>query len=381
MNILYLADPNSIHDLKWIRFFAQQKDINCFLIARSIHVRDASDLTQKLQRDQITYLGSIDDFSIINFIKTLSTANKIYRLQIANHIDHFHMLYAEPNALWTLLRWSKNARYTITTRGTDILKTIPDFFNKNSVFSSLITKLYKKAFFKASQLTSTSTRQVVSVNDLFGDELKVALIRTGVDIEYLQNYTSPNSLVIKDMKREKFIFFPRSMRPIYNHEFTIRALSKLPTAILDEYTMLFVNRDSKDQDYVKYIEQEISQTPRLRARFLTSISQEEMFALYQHAALAIMNPLSDGSPVTAMEAMYLQTPLILGPLEYDKDLFGLVDQINEWDEAELADTIEKMISNGRDQSKLDQLKNTVEEHANWGKEMSKLLDLYTNETD
>ena len=30
-NILYIADPNSIHDFKWISFFSQREDFKCYL--------------------------------------------------------------------------------------------------------------------------------------------------------------------------------------------------------------------------------------------------------------------------------------------------------------------------------------------------------------
>jgi hypothetical protein len=40
----------------------------------------------------------------------------------------------------------------------------------------------------------------------------------------------------------------------------------------------------------------------------------------------VQHPSSDGSAVTALETMYLGTPLLLGPADYDKALFESVSR-------------------------------------------------------
>ena len=58
-----------------------------------------------------------------------------------------------------------------------------------------------------------------------------------------------------------------------------------------------------------------------------------------------MTPKSDGSPVSGMEAIALNKKLILGPLEYDRDIFSEpnVFYLNSWSTIELSSLIESVI--------------------------------------
>lgn len=57
-----------------------------------------------------------------------------------------------------------------------------------------------------------------------------------------------------------------------------------------------------------------------------------------------MTPKSDGTPVTAIEAMLSKTPLILPPLAYDEDLFSETClQFKEWNAKSLAQEIQQAL--------------------------------------
>ncbi len=106
------------------------------------------------------------------------------------------------------------------------------------------------------------------------------------------------------------------MKPVYNHEFTVGAISKLPADIRTQYSFVFVNADSAYPAYVENIKRLIREVDA-RIHFLPSLPHEQMLSLYKQAALVVMKPLSDGSPVSAMEAMISKVPVILGPIPYD----------------------------------------------------------------
>ena len=55
MNILFLADPNSIHDIKWITNFNTK--YNCYLISRDVKNHPVDEV--ELSKQKIQYLGSI----------------------------------------------------------------------------------------------------------------------------------------------------------------------------------------------------------------------------------------------------------------------------------------------------------------------------------
>ena len=64
MNILYLADPNSIHDARWINFFAEKETNRCFVIYRAVHQKSFSG-TQSLLLDRVTILAAVRDCSTV----------------------------------------------------------------------------------------------------------------------------------------------------------------------------------------------------------------------------------------------------------------------------------------------------------------------------
>ncbi len=55
-NILYIADPNSIHDIKWITWFSSKDEYNCYVIKRESMVI--------ITPNNINLIGSLSDYSI-----------------------------------------------------------------------------------------------------------------------------------------------------------------------------------------------------------------------------------------------------------------------------------------------------------------------------
>src|SRR5690606_24699562 len=108
------------------------------------------------------------------------------------------------------------------------------------------------------------------------------------------------------------------------------------------FKMVFVGKGSGDLDYERQLIRQMEKMTSVKFEFLEKQSQEAIFELYKRASAVVMTPLSDGSPVSAMEAMVCQRPLILGPLDYDQDLFSdNVLQIERWDSKELSAMIQK----------------------------------------
>jgi glycosyltransferase involved in cell wall biosynthesis len=367
MNILYIADPNSIHDVKWVSMLSSLGHFPLWL-PRLHH--QSKDRLVKHQR----IVAYIADFSIVRFWRTIQTIRKIKRIVKSNDVRVIHVMYAEPNALWCCYRKYLNVPMIVTCRGTDVLKTIPQAFVKKDPLNKLVACLYKRAFLKADFVTGTSQRQLDSVRAFSGRSENMAIVRTGVDIEpYL--HPAPR-LRQHDQIKQPFIFFPRAMAPIYNHEFTLRAIEALPYHVRTSYRMVFVDRDSTKQSYVEQI-QELMNNVNASFVFLNKQTQEEMIALYQHCSLVVMNPHSDGAPVSAMEAMICKKPVIMGPLAYDPDLFDTTYRLREWNEAELAELMGKVLAKpqGLD-DRIEANYQRVLSNGNRTNEMSKIAKIY-----
>ncbi|MEQ9424501.1 MAG: glycosyltransferase family 4 protein [Cyclobacteriaceae bacterium] len=373
MNILYLGDPNSFHDLQWISYFSQSNSNRCYFLCLKHQLRCQSE--QNLETIDVQLIGSITNFSISRFWVTLAEFRKIKNVLRKHDIDIIHVLFAEPNSLWAIGRGFLEKPFIVTTRGTDVLVTISRLFDNRSLVNSVVKRLYLHAFSKIDAITCTSTRQVNVVINKLESSVKPQVVRTGVDINAFQENTLHS---VDEIGDQPYLLFPRNMKPIYNHEFSLEAISKLPNDYLRRFKFVFVNKDSSDKAYVAQIEAQMNHIGRDSFVFMNSVPQSLLFSLYEKAAIIVMTPISDGSPVTAMEAMYAGRPLILPPLNYDEDLFGQVPyKLTRWDTAELANCMVQLLSNPIDEKRMKLGKSCIEQKANRQIEMNKVHAIYT----
>lgn len=375
--ILYLADPTLIHDQKWVTYFSEQNEkYDCYLIIRQHHkdlykIEDFKAIEAKFK---CKFLGVIQDFSIRRFVQTYTQGQQIKEWISQYNIDIFHILYAEPNVLWANLNLPKHVQVIATSRGTDVLKTIPSFKEQKGFLPKLVSKFYKRAFERCHAICSTSLKQIESIEAISPlSKNKTHLIRTGVDLHILDQANEP---LPNDLEHKPFILFPRNMRPIYNHEFAIEAIKVLPKDIQEKYTLVFVHRNSNDKEYVAKIEKALQEQP-MDYVFLDYVPSATLYSLYKKAELIVMTPLSDGTPVSAIEAMALGKPLILSPLEYDADIFekDAVIILKTWSKEELAISLTNILNNNTNINtiKAAQLARTK---ANRSTEMKRLQALY-----
>lgn len=382
--ILYIADPNMIHDLKWISFFSAQKnDYQVFMLVRKCHadLLGQANFATIEAKYQLKILGIIDDFSILRFWKTIAQARQIRRYLSENKIDIFHVMYAEPNSLWANIRLPAHVLPILTTRGTDVLQTIPAFFEKKTIIARLAAFFYRRAFGRFAHITGTSTRQLQAVARLApSTKANLLLVRTGIDVAALAAPPAAapplNSELLNSDK--KIIFFPRAMRPLYNHEFALQACALLSPDLQATYQLVFVNRDNPDTAYVAKIAAAL-EAQKMDFTFLPQLPPAQLFALYRAAAVVVMCPLSDGTPVSALEAMAVGAPLILSPLAYDADLFApdAVCILPDWQPQSLANAISNILL-GTANIDSQKAANLAQNLANRDTEMKKLADLYSS---
>jgi N-acetyl sugar amidotransferase len=334
MNVLYLANPFDGHDIKWISYFVENKLVKGFLMPRKSHkIPPSFNLSDGLQ-----IVGPIPDFSILRFHQTLLTAYKIKQFIRKNEIHAIHILFAEPNALWCLFKTYFGVPVIVTCRGTDVLKTIPRAFKEHSLINSFVAPAYRRAFIKADFVTGTSYHQLVSIANFSGRDRNISVVRTGVDINKLLGNTS-HEFPFTDQK--PYILLPRYIKPLYNHEFCLDAIQLLPAKIKSDYRVVLVGKSDSDQQaaYQALLEERISSMPEVEFAFLPEMTQESMFELYKRASLVVMTPHSDGSPVSAMEAIVCGANVILGPLPYDEIFDEWTFRLKSWNQRELADLI------------------------------------------
>ena len=375
MNILYLSGSSFGHDINWIATFSAQHQVFILLRKAFASQLDAQQRAAIEQTHCVKFVGEVEDFSVTRFWQTWAQQRYIHQIIQQYSIDILHIMYAEPHALWGNFRQRWGVPMVLTTRGTDVLKTIPLFFQKSTLLTRLVRWAYCRAFARIDCITSTSTRQIQSIEQYLQRSHDVHLIRTGVDIRRIAGDTS--AYLPTPVAGKRYVLFPRNMRPLYNHEFAIEAIGKLPADVRASVAYVFVNKNSADVAYVAKIEAALN-AAQIDYIFLDTQVPEALFELYKQAACVVMTPLSDGAPVSAMEAMACGTPLILSPLEYDQDLFGEgVCTLRAWDSQELADTLAGILRQIilLDTSRARQI---IVERADRATEMQKLAALYAS---
>lgn len=319
MNILYIGDPLSVHDRKWITWFAGQGTYKLHLVDGygrfEVHteslVAEMADLGVKLHQPLPIY-------SIRHRRRTRQAAERLNRLIESENINLVHVLFAAPCALWGR---HLPVPFIITTRGSDVLRTIPELrrgFGWRSVHDRLLFRMFKNAFGQASAITSTSQSQLVSIKKLFG--VSGHVIRTGVDVERISRL-DPESYVPAIDRSRRIVFFPRFIAPNYNTLMQAHAVIALPDALLASHQFVFVDGPMTDSNYKQECEVVLRSNPGVTSAFVGPLTQEQMWAMFRISALAVMTPETDGTPNSALEAMAARCPVILGAADYDEDLF------------------------------------------------------------
>lgn len=130
----------------------------------------------------------------------------------------------------------------------------------------------------------------------------------------------------------------------YNQQLQVDAIRLLKPEIKENYLFVFLKYKDLGKDYLAHIEAQLEEM-KVSYLILDNLTQESMWSVFKKASVAIMTPVSDGTPNTALEAMSARCPLILGNLNYDKDLFeGVSFKLKEDSPEALCQQIEQAIT-------------------------------------
>ena len=377
LKILYIANGNSIHDLKWISYFSEQQDnYSCYLLCDTLCELSAQTKTT-IEKSAIQLVQQIDPISITRPLKTWKAIRQYKKLVKDLQPDLIHVLFATPNALW--LNFSKPPAI-ITMRGSDILIVIPDLLKQAGLkkfYFGFLFRQFKKAFLKARIVTGTSLPQIEKAYELFNG-VNLKLVRTGVDVEKIDQLDN-RELIPDSLREKKFVFSPRFMAPIYNIEFQLAAISKLEKQFIERFTFVFIRGKQFDQEYYQL---QLKSLQRLKAEIklnylvIDYLDQPSMWMMLKKASICIMTPISDGTPNSALEAMAAKCPLIISNLNYDIDLFhNTCIKLNSFEVTELKNKIETALLS-YDQDLLNNAFKQVSIYGNRKIEMAKLEQIY-----
>ena len=320
-NVLYIGDPSSVHDIKWVSYFSTQKEFNAYFLVQKHEMHLLTpEKKAEFKKLNITIEGPIYSYSLWRFWKNQSSLNKINSIITSRKIDVVHTLFATPFALWTK---HLSVPSVVTTRGSDVhvvLKGLGHGSLLKRIHGKILLKRFKAAFENAAAITCTSQGQLDRINQIFGTKLSAEIIRTGVNVDEIDRLIPSVSREQKPNDK-RIIFLPRYIQRIYRTELQLNALKALPETLKKELKLVLIEGKRTDKSYLNLVRERLENLD-IEYQIIDSLTQHEMWSMFKQSSLAIMTPKTDGTPNSALEAMAAKCPLILGSFNYDDDLFS-----------------------------------------------------------
>lgn len=375
MRIVYIADADCNHGHRWITHFSKYNE--AVLICHA-----SNHLKYYTQNPEVKIYPILPDiYPLRNFLLRKKIISEIRKIIHEHRIQIVHSLYAVPFAFWAYHADFEN--YIVTTRGSDILVEYEKNFNnpknlKEKIIFSLLKSLLEKSLRRAKYVTSTSHTQTEVIRKFVSHHENLHVIRTGVDGEYFLS-------IDKKTEREStetIIFSNRAMRKLYNIDLILDAFSLLKKKLHGRKLKLVQINYFSNSEYYLFIQNKINTDDVLKnnVSILPEQDFENLIRIYKNSDLVISIPSSDGTPVSAIEAMFAKKPLLISNINYDKDLFNenTVWKIDSFSPEDICNKILEIINlpGNMVSARTESAFHAAFEKADFKREMKKLEHLY-----
>jgi glycosyltransferase involved in cell wall biosynthesis len=251
-------------------------------------------------------------------------------------VEHAHFL--GPGAWYAAL--ARSCPLVVTVMGGDVCGTE---WQPQSTADRLLTPYTLR---QSDLVTCWSRNLERAVRRLVPARTPIEVIVGGVDTDRFKRV--PDSSHVRrqlDLKSDAFVILsPRLFWPIYNIETIVGAMPKV-LAIEPRARLVIVKyRASQFPDYEARLERQIDQLGiRSAIRAIPEIANAEMPAYYSAADCTVSVPATDGTPMTVLESLAVETPVIASDLpDYDDEIFAdgqTVIRVKVKDESSLAQAI------------------------------------------
>jgi hypothetical protein len=333
--MLIIGDPNDLHTLQKIQFLQAYGHVITVLCEAHEKIRFEKN---KLPTECL-FGKSLPYFSWKKIGQRRTGLQIICEAIQSNHAELLLILYAEPHIGWAYYHKEIKIPIAVFCYGTDALVTLPQITQKG-LLAPMRKYLFKKAFAGVRLIMANSQAQLHCIEHLAPSQTPKKVIRIGIRSAALKSIRSTPR--VSPLKRP-YVIFPRMMQPIYQHAIAIDALRLLPPAISRNFDFVFLDHQGPNEGYCQLIQNKMDALPDLRFVWLQRLEKTELWHYLKHAALCVQIPSSDGSAVSALEAMFLRCPLLLGPANYDADLFSTIPRTSLTAE-EISQKIESLLA-------------------------------------
>ena len=363
LKICYIADANSVHTKRWLRYFVNR--------GHEIHLIPLMDYNKKISG--VIYHDSKVKFQAIPKLRTIEKVIRLKKLikRISPDIIHGH--YVSGGGYLSYLSGFKPL--VVTAWGSDIY-----LYPKQTFIEKILTRHVLQ---NASLITADSNDLRNEAIKLGAYEEKSYIIQFGVDTKLFHPGYDVSSLKrelgIKD--DEKVIFSPRMMKPVYNIDNIVRAF-KLVQEHFSNLKLILKSYLEKDEGYKKYIETLVKKLGvREQTIFVGQIEYSTMAKLYNLSDVVVSISFTDGTPMSILEAMACGCDIVASKIpslqEWIKDGWnGYL--VNVEDPEEICQKIEKclFIKSDKRQKIIERNLNIVKEKADYYSNMKRMEELY-----
>jgi len=355
MKICFLAAANSIHSVRWIKYFAEKNEIIWISFAEPI--LEAKDLISSEKRISFFYMPFKKNvclpFSVIFcFMKTRRIIKKENPQILHSHSAGIYGLVS------SLLIFHP---FILTAWGSDVL-IFPNNYLRKKITRFILNRV---------DLITTDgyNAQEVMMKKLGVEKDKIRFIQFGVDIKKF--FSEKNSQKINDL------ISLRSLEPVYNIETLIKAVNIVKKKI-NGIKCIIAGSGSEEEKLKKLVKELILEK---NINFLGKIEYYNLPRILNNSKIYISTSLSDsGLSMSTAEAMASGLPVVISDFGDNKKWVkdsenGFVVSVKNPEE--LAEKIVHLLENsnlarqmGENNQKL------IEEKNNYYKEMEKMEKLY-----
>jgi len=293
MRVAFLAGANSIHAVRWIKYFAERGH-EIIWISLAPPIDEAQGLTKRVIFYELkpSPLSDINGPFAIRYLPfAVGQLKKILKSNAPNLI-HVHSA-GTYGLVGTLANFHP---LVLTPWGTDILLT-------SALKKPLVKFIVKNADAYTCDGENTSKKLV----ELGAGKNKIHLIRFGTDVEKFRPLAENRKQKIENRIR---IISLRSLEPVYD----IETLIKAAAIVVKQFTKVefILAGGGSQKEYLQKLAENLNLMRFNLIRFVGKVNNEELPSLLQTADIYVSTALSDsGLSSSTAEAMATALPVIV----------------------------------------------------------------------
>lgn len=294
MKICYIANFNSIHTKRWVKYFSERFHHEVHLISPKRSGR----LNGVMLHDIYPY-----NASLFSFYRAKHKLDKLLK-EIRPDILHAH--YVLPEGL--IGAFSKFHPFCLTILGSDIYR-LPDRSKAHKFLTRYVLK-------RADLITADSQDLKERVIRYGVSEDKVVVINWGIDLQRF-NKKEDSGDIRKELgvSNSPIVLSMRRLEPLYNLDIFVKAIP-LVLSHISNVRFLILGDGSMKKELVS-IAKRLGVLRNIY--FLGMVNERDIIRYLSIAQVFVSIPTWDGTSVSLLEAMALGVPIIVSDLPSNRE--------------------------------------------------------------